>query len=77
MDITSLLSVIANSASVEIWVIDDDILSLLPYPVKRLVLNRLQANQKVKINKPKRTQLEVHNENVLKKLEQKEKDEKL
>ena len=77
MDITSLLSVVANSASVEIWEIDDDILSLLPYAIKQLVLNRLQAKQKVKIHKPKRTQLDLHNENVLKKLEQKEKEEKL
>ena len=32
-DLTSHLSVIANSAIVEIWLIDEDILGLLPFAV--------------------------------------------
>ena len=45
-DLTSHLSIIANSAVVEIWTIDEDILGLLPFVVQRIVLSRIKAQQK-------------------------------
>lgn len=43
-DYSSYLSVIANSARVLVWVIDEEILNLLPQHVKNLVLDRLKTN---------------------------------
>ena len=43
VDIKSLLSIIANSASVEVWIIDQDVLGLLPFDVQAKLVNRLKA----------------------------------
>jgi hypothetical protein len=40
----------ANSARVEVWLIDEDILNLLPSRVKNEVLNRLKRKQNVQIH---------------------------
>ena len=45
-----MLSIIANSASVEVWIIDQDVLGLLPFDVQAKLVNRLKAEQKVRIN---------------------------
>ena len=41
-EISSYLSVVANSARVELWVIDEDVLNLLPQSARAIVLKRLQ-----------------------------------
>ena len=43
VDTKSLLSIIANSATVEVWIIDQDVLSLLPQDVQTKIVNRLRA----------------------------------
>ena len=50
VDTKSLLSIIANSATVEVWIIDQDVLSLLPQDVQTKIISRLRAEQKEKIN---------------------------
>ena len=47
----SMLSVIADSARVEVWNINQDLLELLPIHVQKGVISRLQAYQQVKIMK--------------------------
>ena len=46
-DLKSHLSIIANSATVVVWVIDQDVLALLPYEVQMKIVDRLRAEQKV------------------------------
>ena len=43
VDIKSNLSIIANSATVEVWIIDEDLLGLLPPETQKIVLNRIKA----------------------------------
>ena len=49
-DLKSYLSIVANSRIVEVWIIDQDLLNLLPADVQAKIINRLKAQQKVKIN---------------------------
>ena len=46
-DLKSHLSIIANSATVVVWVIDQDVLALLPFEVQMKIVDRLRAEQKV------------------------------
>ena len=46
-DLKSHLSIIANSATVTVWVIDQDVLGLLPYEVQMKIVDRLRSEQKV------------------------------
>ena len=48
-DLKSYLSIVANSRVVEVWVIDQDLLTLLPVDVQSKIINRLKAQTKVKI----------------------------
>lgn len=52
-DITSMLSIVANSAKVEVWIIDEEILNLLPEKARVIVLNRLKQKQKVFVKSDK------------------------
>jgi hypothetical protein len=52
-DITSMLSIVANSAKVEVWIIDEEILNLLPEKARVTVLNRLKQKQKVFVKSDK------------------------
>ena len=46
-DLKSHLSIIANSATVVVWVIDQDVLALLPFEVQMKIVDRLRGEQKV------------------------------
>ena len=46
-DLKSHLSIIANSATVVVWVIDQDVLALLPFEVQMKIVDRLRSEQKV------------------------------
>ena len=49
IDMKSLLSVIAHSAEVEVWLIEQESLALLPLDVQNKIINRLKNQQIVKI----------------------------
>lgn len=48
-----MLSIVANSAKVEVWIIDEEILNLLPEKARVIVLNRLKQKQKVFVKSDK------------------------
>ena len=45
MDLRSLLSVIADSAKVEVWIISQDLIELLPLHIQHMIVSRLSNNQ--------------------------------
>ena len=45
-----MLSVIADSARVEVWYISQELLELLPLHVQNQIVNRLRKHQKIKIH---------------------------
>ena len=45
MDLRSLLSVIADSAKVEVWIISQDLIELLPLHVQNVIVTRLSTKQ--------------------------------
>lgn len=45
MDLRSLLSVIADSAKVEVWIISQDLIELLPLHIQHMIVSRLSNHQ--------------------------------
>jgi len=67
-----MLSVIADSARVEVWYINQTLLDLLPTHVQAVILNRLRSHQHIKVtkvdkrSKPREYQLERVEKNLKK-----------
>ena len=45
-----MLSVVANSAVVEVWTITPALMEIMPTTVQNVILERLQAKKKVKVH---------------------------
>ena len=45
-----MLSVVANSAVVEVWTITPALMEIMPTTVQNVILQRLQAKKKVKVH---------------------------
>ena len=49
-DLKSMLSIVADSAEVEVWLITPALMEIMPTAVQQVVLERLQEKQLVKIH---------------------------
>ena len=45
-----MLSVVANSAVVEVWTITPALMEIMPTTVQNVILERLQAKKKIKVH---------------------------
>jgi hypothetical protein len=61
--------VIANSARVEVWLIDEETLNLLPATAKNVVLTRLKRKQQVQVHGSKQLASDKAKTTLLKQVE--------